>query len=125
MVLHCVSKMSPDFFLGLLSQLGGYEGITKVRIKMCEQCTNCENFPDGRRVITNEQELYSWKGEDSRNLWTFTKWDFVEELYIEWEGKSLKVVDCFTTLNFTGFTYLDVDFKSLPGQGAQKVILNF
>lgn len=126
MVLTSIPKMSPDFFLAFLSQLGGYEGMTKVWIVMNEQGGGHQDLPDGRRVFTKTETHYIWKGEEeAAKLWDFTQWKYVDHLRIDWnDEKSLSVNHCFTEIGLYGFDELP-NIKTLPGQRPAKIVLNF
>lgn len=125
MVLHCIPKMSPEFFLAFLSQEGGYEGIQKVWIVMTDGGGGRQDYPDGRRVFTKTETHYIWKGEEeAAKLWEFTQWDYVKTLEIQWEDKRLFVSDYMTTINLSGFYSLP-DIKALPGQKPQQIVLKY
>ena len=117
--------MSPEFLLSLLTELGGYEGMTKVWIVMNEQGGGHQDIPDGRRVFTKTETHYIWKREDAKKLWDFTQWKYVEHLRIDWsDEKSLSVNHCFTEIDLYGFNELP-NIKALPGEGPRKIVLNF
>lgn len=118
--------MSPEFLLGLLTELGGYEGMTKVWIVMNEQGGGHQDLPDGRRVFTKTETHYIWKDEENiKKLWDFTQWKYVDHLRIDWsDEKSLSVNHCFTEIDLYGFNELP-NITTLPGQRPCKIVLNF
>ena len=118
--------MSPEFLLSLLTELGGYEGITKVWIVMNEQGGGHRDLSDGRRVFTKTETHYIWKGDNGHKLWELDseKWRYIKTLEVEWEDKSIFVTDHFTTMNLHGFYSLP-DIKSLPGQKPQQIVLKY
>jgi hypothetical protein len=124
--MQTISKMSPEFFLAFLSELGGYEGMTKVWIVMNEGGGGRQDYPDGRRVFTKTETHYSWKGEEeAAKLWDFTQWNYVAHLRIDWgDKKSLSVSHCFTEIGLYGFDELP-NIKALPGERPRKIVLNF
>jgi len=126
MVLRCIPKMSPDFFLAFLAQLGGDEGITKVWIVMNEGGGGRQDYPDGRRVFMKTETHYIWNGENAHKLWELDgeNWRYINTLEVRWEDKSIFVTDHFTTMNLHGFYSLP-DIKSLPGERPQQIVMNF
>ena len=118
--------MSPEFLLSLLTELGGYEGITKVWIVMNEQGGGHRDLSDGRRVFTKTETHYTWKDEENiKKLWDFTQWKYVEHLRIDWgDKKSLSVGQCFTEIGLHGFDELP-NIKSLPGERPRKIVIHF
>ena len=123
MVLHCIPKMSPEFFLAFLDAVD-FNSATKVWMVMTEGGGNRIDYPDGRRVFTKTETHYNWKGEDIQKLREFTKWEYIKTLDIEWENKAVFVIDYFTTINLTGFYSLP-DIKKLPGQRPQQIVLKY
>jgi hypothetical protein len=124
MVMRTIPKMSPDFFLAFLSELGGDKGITKVWIVMNEGGCGRQDFPDGRRVFTTTETHYVWKGDNGHKLWELDseKWRYIKTLEVQWEDKSIFVTDHFTTMNLHGF-YSFPDIKALPGQKPQQIVV--
>lgn len=124
MVLHCIPKMSPDFFLAFLDAVD-FNSANKVWIVMNKGGGGREDYPDGRRVFIYRETHYSWKGEDIQKLRTFDfeQWRYIDTLEVEWDDKRVFVMDHFTTISLHGFYSLP-DIKALPGQRPQKIVLN-
>ena len=125
MVLRCISKMSPDFFLAFLDAVE-FNSATKVWIVMNEGGGGRQDYSDGRRVFTKTETHYIWKGEDIQKLRTFDleKWMYIDTLEVQWENKRVFVTDHFTTINLYGFYSLP-DIKGLPGQKPQQIVLKY
>jgi len=124
MVLRCIPKMSPDFFLAFLDLID-FNSATKVWIVMNEGGGGRQDYPDGRRVFTKTETHYSCKGEDIQKLRTLDaeKWMYINTLEVEWEDKRVFVTDHFTTIDLYRFYSLP-DIKALPGQRPQQIVLN-
>ena len=123
MVMRTIPKMSPEYFLAFLD-LVDFNSATKVWI-VAEGVGGRQDRADGSRVFTKSEVHHIWKGNDIQKLRTFDieQWRYIRTLEVEWEDKSVFVMDYMTTISLRGFHSVP-DIKSLPGEPPQKIVLN-
>lgn len=121
--MRTIPKMCPEYVLAFLD-LVDFNSATKVWI-VTEGVGGCQDRPDGSRVFTKSEVHHIWKDEDIQKLRTFDveQWRYIRTLEVQWEDKSIFVMDYMTTISLRGFNSVP-DIKSLPGEPPQKIILN-
>lgn len=115
--------MSAEFILALLEKLE--EPITKIRIGMNKQYGGTQKFDEGREVCSIVQTIYTWRGEDTEKIKSFSEWKYTDEMRFELgPSKYLIVNEHMTHIDMYGITQLP-DFKTIPGQPPRKITLHF